>query len=98
MTQLLQVLHFLQIVAICLASSGVALAGVARQHKLRATKQARQSESLSRDIRFGDSSVYGKYQYAGEGTAEVENEKTLDDLLGVRTHFKDRLQQEMKRH
>jgi hypothetical protein len=55
-------------------------------------------DNLSRDIRFGDSSVYGKYQLANEGTAEVENEKTLDDLLGVRTNFKDRLRLETKRH
>ena len=48
---------------------------------------------LQTDVRFDDSVLHGQYQVPEEALAKVENEKVLDDLLGVRRHFKDRLQE-----
>ena len=52
---------------------------------------------LSTDLRFSDMEVSGKYQYADEALALVEDEKGLDDLLGLRSDFRDRLKRETKR-
>lgn len=71
--------------------------------KKRSTKKvqpaavAQPKSKLSTDISFDDMFVGGKYQYADEALAVVENEKILHDLLGVRMDFKDRLKRETKR-
>jgi hypothetical protein len=54
-------------------------------------KAARQGE-LKTDFKFDDHDLLGQYQTPDEALAKVENEKSLSDLLGVRKHFKDRLQ------
>jgi hypothetical protein len=46
---------------------------------------------LETNVKFDDSSLYGKYQVPDEALAKVENEKVLENVLGVRKHFKDRL-------
>ncbi|MCC6137456.1 MAG: hypothetical protein IT287_02405 [Bdellovibrionaceae bacterium] len=46
---------------------------------------------------FDAASVRGKYQMAGQGIAAVEDEKVLDDLLGLRRSFRDREAQESTR-
>lgn len=46
---------------------------------------------------FDAASVRGKYQMAGQGIASVEDEKVLDDLLGLRRSFRDREAQESTR-
>ena len=38
--------------------------------------------------------VNGRYHTAMEAVVTIENEKVLDDLLGARTHFKDRLKKQ----
>ena len=53
---------------------------------------------LGTNFDFGDMMVRGKYQYPDEALTSVEDEKSLDDLLGVRKHFKDRLSQTATRH
>jgi|GEM_PF-3021870 len=50
-----------------------------------------ETAKLSTDINFNDSVLHGRYQTPDEATAKVENEKSLADLLAVRTEFKDRL-------
>jgi hypothetical protein len=52
---------------------------------------------LGTDFSFEAASIHGKYQMAGQGVATVEDEKVLDDLLGLRLQFKDREQQEASR-
>lgn len=56
-----------------------------------------ESGQLGTSFAFDAASVRGKYQMAGEGIASVENEKVMDDLLGLRTQFKDRQNQENAR-
>jgi hypothetical protein len=55
------------------------------------------SKKLSTNVNFDDMIVDGKYQYSNEALTTVENEKDLDDLLGVRLHFKDRLEKSIER-
>lgn len=52
---------------------------------------AKQPSALSTDVRFGDQSVGGKYQLPMEALSVVENEKSIDDLIGVRKNFRDRV-------
>ncbi|MCM2282077.1 MAG: hypothetical protein NDI61_09550 [Bdellovibrionaceae bacterium] len=56
------------------------------------------TQSLGTDHVFSDARVRGRYQYADDGVVTVENEKELIDLLGVRKHFKDRLDVETTRN
>lgn len=46
---------------------------------------------LSRDVVFDGSVVNGKYLASGEAVSTVENEKSLNNLIGMRADFKDRL-------
>lgn len=47
---------------------------------------------LKQDIAFDNHAVGGKYQVPMESMTVIEDEKTLDDLIGVRQNFRDRLQ------
>jgi hypothetical protein len=46
---------------------------------------------LSRDINFNGASVDGRYHSAGDAIAQVEQEKNLNALIGLRKNFRDRL-------
>jgi hypothetical protein len=54
-------------------------------------KQEAPAKNMSRDVVFDGSTVNGRYHSAGEAVATVENEKKLNDLIGARKDFKDRL-------
>lgn len=47
---------------------------------------------LSTDVRFDNHTVGGKIQSPLEALSVVENEKKIDDLIGVRKNFNDRRQ------
>jgi hypothetical protein len=61
------------------------------------TKKHAPKSKLSTNVNFEDLLVDGKYQYPSEATTTVENEKDLDDLIGARKHFRDRLGRSMDR-
>ena len=61
----------------------------------KSTSKKVKTQKLSTDLHFDDLSVKGRYQVPGEGLVVVEDEKLVDDLLGYRTHFKDRIQREL---
>jgi hypothetical protein len=70
---------------------------VTKKKKVSATKAHAQTKpkaggDLQTDVKFDDSVLHGQYQTPDEALARVENEKGLSDLIGVRKHFKDRLQ------
>ena len=70
-----------------------------RQHKTvtkNVTPKPKDGQ-LGTSFSFDAASVRGKYQTAGQGIAMVEDEKVLDDLLGLRRSFKDREAQEQTR-
>ena len=52
---------------------------------------------LKRDFNFSDMSLVGNYKKSFGSNVIVEDEKSLDDLLGVRKNFKDRVRIEAKR-
>jgi hypothetical protein len=47
---------------------------------------------------FDDVLVQGKYHFSDEAVTTVEEDKVLDALIGVRTDFKDRLEQSAERY
>lgn len=47
---------------------------------------------------FDDLLVQGKYHFSDEAVTTVEDDKVLDSLIGVRTDFKDRLEQSAERY
>jgi hypothetical protein len=55
------------------------------------------NSQLGTSFSFDAASVRGKYQLAGQGIASVQDEKVMDDLLGIRRQFKDREVQEESR-
>jgi hypothetical protein len=66
-----------------------------------AEKKAAKTESksqLSRSFRFDGSSLRGKYQSSLGTSATVENDKYMDDLLGGRKKFDDRIREEKQRN
>lgn len=68
--------------------------------KTKVTKTVKKEQvegQLGTSFAFDAASVRGKYQMAGQGIAAVEDEKVLDDLLGLRRSFKDREAQESTR-
>jgi hypothetical protein len=50
------------------------------------------------DHSFEDTLVQGKYHFSDEAVTTVEEDKVLDALIGVRTDFKDRLEQSAERY
>lgn len=51
---------------------------------------ARTQGKLSTNVDFNDQLVGGKYQSPMEALSVVEDEKSIDDLIGVRKNFQDR--------
>ena len=50
------------------------------------------ADKLTTDAQFGDHMVGGQYQVPFETVSTVENEKSIDSLIGVRKNFKDRIE------
>lgn len=63
----------------------------------KASRNAGVNKKLSRDVRFNGSQVNGKYLSAGESIAEVEGDKDMGALIGIRKNFHDRLSAEKNR-
>ena len=60
--------------------------------KKQKTAKSAPHKKLSTSLDFSDRTVGGKYQYSTEAITTVENDKSLDDLIGVRKNFKDRIE------
>lgn len=58
---------------------------------------ARKPADSSTAHSFEDLLVQGKYHFSDEAVTTVEEDKVLDSLIGVRTEFKDRLEQSAER-
>lgn len=74
----------------------LAVSSVKQSLTVSATKTAKSSSSsssstLTTDAKFDDQAVGGKYQLPMEALSVVENEKAIDDLIGVRKNFRDRI-------
>ncbi len=53
-------------------------------------KAGPKQNKLSTDIKFDGQNVGGQIQSPFESLTEVENEKMIDQLIGVRKNFNDR--------
>ena len=53
---------------------------------------------LGTSFRFDGTTLRGKYRTSLGTSAIVENDKYLEDLLGGRRSFKDRIQEDQKRN
>ncbi|MBX2988668.1 MAG: hypothetical protein KF802_12295 [Bdellovibrionaceae bacterium] len=53
---------------------------------------------LGTSFRFDASSLHGKFQNSPSTTATVENDKYLEDLLGARKNFNDRIRRDVERN
>lgn len=60
-------------------------------HQAHAAQKS-QPGKLSTDIQFDGYTVGGKIQTPFESLTEVENEKLIDQLIGARKNFNDRIQ------
>jgi hypothetical protein len=87
------VLIFSLLLAAMVAQAAPRKAPVAAQSAARKTSKSK----LSKDVRFSGSQVDGKYLSAGESIAEVEGDKEMGALVGVRKNFHDRLKLETAR-
>jgi hypothetical protein len=73
------------------ASSKAKKVAKAKSKSISKAKNPPSAKKMSRDVVFDGSTVNGRYHSAGEAVATVENEKKLNDLIGARKDFKDRL-------
>lgn len=81
-----------------MVATGTVAKAAGRQ--VRASSQTMSKETakrLSTSMNFSGSRVGGQYQVPGEATARVENEKPIEELLGLRTQFRDRMKQDEER-
>lgn len=53
--------------------------------------------TLGTSFRFDGTSLHGKYQTSPATTATVENDKFLEDILGTRKNFDDRIANDLER-
>ena len=53
---------------------------------------------LKKELVSNNKRVNGLYLFAIEGVAKVENEKELSDIIGLRSNFKDRLNDQTQRY
>jgi hypothetical protein len=52
---------------------------------------------LSTTMSFSGARVDGQYMLPSEATAKIENEKPIEELLGLRVQFRDRMKQDEER-
>lgn len=61
-------------------------------------KPRKGSAKLGTSFRFDGSSLHGKFQTSPSTTAVVEDDKFMEDLLGARKHFNDRIKKDSARN
>ncbi|MCB0394906.1 MAG: hypothetical protein KDD25_10110 [Bdellovibrionales bacterium] len=57
--------------------------------------KAPKRSTLKTEMNFSDTQVKGKYHFANEAIATVEDEKLIHDVLAPRKDFKDRIKEEL---
>lgn len=87
-------LYFVTLIAMLVPQFSDATEKVALSKQSMARETAKR---LSTSMTFSGSRVGGQYQVPGEATARIENEKPIEELLGLRTQFRDRMQQDEER-
>lgn len=62
------------------------------------TSNSKSPTSEKTEHNFEDLLVQGKYHFSDEAVTTVEEDKVLDSLLGIRTDFKDKIEQSAGRY
>lgn len=73
-------------------------AAIASGQTAKKPQPSRGKSQLGTSFRFDGTALHGKYQKTPGTTATVENDKFLEDLLGARRSFEDRLQKDRERN
>lgn len=89
-------MKMLKLLAPALLMFHMAQASPAKETKKPAP--SRGNSQLGTSFRFDGSSLHGKYQTSPSATVSVENDKFMEDLLGARTGFQDRIERETERN
>lgn len=85
-------------ISLIFASQPVFAAKASKKQAVKKSAAKKNKDAnLGTDFQFDNSMVNGRYQSADEALAVVEDEKTLNDLIGPRTQFKDRLKKSTTR-
>ena len=85
--------------ALIALSLGLAVSARAAEDAKKETKPAAAKAGASQTQHsFEDLLVQGKYHFSDEAVTTVEEDKVLDSLLGVRSDFKDRIEQSSLRN
>ena len=85
------------IYAMALAAMILPTLAHAAGHKVK-RESGNAAAKLSTTMAFSGSRVGGQYQVPSEATAKIENEKPIEELLGLRTQFRDRMKQDEERN
>lgn len=78
------------IMALLPAVASVAAETTQKKSTAMTKAKSKKQSTLTTDARFDDQAVGGKYQLPMEALSVVEDEKSIDDLIGVRKNFRDR--------
>ena len=70
---------------------------LASTQKKKSTSRKTAQEKLQTEMKFHEMSLRGKYKVRDEALAEVEDDKLLEELLGMRLDFKDRIKKDVVR-
>ena len=70
----------------------VSVRGVAAEGNAGNTKSVTGKDSSTTAHNFEDLLIQGKYHFSDEAVTTVEADKVFDSLIGVRSDFKDRLE------
>lgn len=71
--------------------------GRSAERQAKHPRDGQTQSKLSTTMSFSGSRVDGQYQLPSEATAKIENEKPIEELLGLRTQFRDRMKQDEER-
>lgn len=93
------VLVYILLISISVSSIGGAKPKTkAGTGKFKTKRVGAKYAQLSTSVQFSGSEVSGKFQTAPESVATVEDDKYLNNLLGVPAHFNNRIESEKSRY
>jgi len=81
-----------------LVASVLLLSMVMESAKAKTDNSKKGPGKLGTSHRFDGTSLHGKFQNSPSTTAIVEDDKFMEDLLGARKHFNDRIKKDSDRN
>ncbi len=80
-------------ISIAITAHGKTNTNISLKTKVKSVEKSstKNNSQLSTDVRFDGQLVGGKIQSPFESLTVVENEKSIDNLIGMRANFSDRI-------